>query len=46
MKTIYKKIIWTIIGRLEKNMDNEKSFEKARRIFYKMERLKAIAYDL
>lgn len=46
MKTIYKKILWVIIGMLEKKMDNEASHKKAYRLYCKMERLKAIAYDL
>lgn len=46
MKTIYKKILWVIIGMLEKKMDNEASHKKAYRLYCKMERLKAIAYNL
>lgn len=46
MKSFYKKMIWYIIGRLEEKMDKTKDFKRANRLFYKMEQLKAIAYDL
>ncbi len=46
MKKLYKKMLWKIIGILEYKMDNEENFKKANKIYWKMERLKTIVYNL